>query len=512
MRVAIIGLDGVPFDLVASLAQEGHLPNLRRVLEEGVSGVLWSTVPSISPVAWTSMATGLNPGKHGVFGFVDRRFRPHSSRDLRGKAIWDLASSAGKTVICLNVPFTYPPYPLRGLMVSGPPSPRGQVNAYPGELVRRLEDIGYRPDVELPGEEYEGLREDDFVRQAEEITRARGEALLMLMEDVDWDLLYAVFTTPDRVQHVFFGRATRGSPFYDPRGRRTLIRYYGLLDEVVGKVVAALPSDAVVMLVSDHGFEPLYKYVGLHNLLSDFLAARNPLRKLYEVPVKLVGRAGLMSLAKRALRKLGIAGEARRKLSGGFECGMGYIYLTGERPEGELEELVRFLCSVVDEERGLRVFEHVYRREELYHGPFLKEAPDLILVPETGYEPKAILPEKFVEVRPVEGMTCKTGTHMGPGARRGFFAMAGDGVAEGLRLDASVYDVAPTALHILGLPVPEEVDGDVLSRAFEEGSELARRPVRWLKRGLRGELALRARRARELLRRKRALGRAGTHG
>jgi len=501
MRVAILGLDGIPFDFIISLARTGHMPNIRKVLNNGVYGILWSTVPSISPVAWASMATGLNPGKHGIFGFVDRYFRPYSSRNIMGKSIWDIASRAGKTITCLNVPFTYPAYPIRGIMISGPPSPREQIDAYPSEIIGELEALGYKLDLDIPNEEYRGLKEADFMKQAEEITRIRAEALLMLMDNVQWDLLYAVFTTPDRVQHVFFGRAIESSPFYALRDRMILIRYYELLDEIIGKVLAALPGDTIMMLVSDHGFEPLYKYIGLHNILAEFVVKKGPLRMLYEMPMRLLGKINLMSLARRTLIRLGIAGETRRLIGGGFECSLNYIYCSSERLRKRLDEIVRFLSLVTDKENGLRIFDKVHRREELFYGPFLKDAPDIILVPVSGYEPKAILPEKFMKIKLTRGVTSKTGTHMSSKARRGFFAMVGDGVIEGRRLDISIYDVAPTALHILDLPVPEDVDGDVLVQAFEKKSSVARRRVRIFKRSRREDLIPKIRKVRERLKR-----------
>jgi len=494
-KVAVLGLDGVSLDLIISLVGEGYLPTFRKILEEGVHGVLRSTIPPISPVAWTSIATGLNPGKHGVFGFVDRHLRPHSSWNLRGKALWDLASASGRKVICLNVPFTYPPYPVRGLMVSGPPCPRDKARTYPHGLAKELEGIGYKVDIRLPGEEYRGLEEEVFLEEAEEVTRLRIEALSYLMEKTAWDLLYVVFTTPDRVQHVFFGRAFRGSPLYDERGRSALVGYFRLLDDLLGGLLPEL-EDAVVFLVSDHGFEPLYRYVGLQNLVSGFLARRKPLRALYDIPLRLMGKLGLIKLMKEALGHLGLLSAARRRAGGGLECGMGYIY--SNDPSLDLRELARYLTAIRDE-GGRRVIERVYLKEELYHGPFLKEAPDLVVVPGEGYEVKGFLVEGFSDVRPVKGMIYKTGTHMGLKARSGFLAILGPGVKRGMRLDADVYDIAPTVLHVLGLPIPKGVDGRVLTDAYEEGGELARRPARM---GLstRETLALRVKRIRAAIR------------
>ena len=505
-KVVLLGLDGVPFELVSDLASRGYLPNLRRVLEEGASGILRSTIPPLSPIAWSSIMTGLNPGKHGVFGFVDRYMRPLSSRKIRGRAIWDLVSLARGKAICLNVPLTYPPYPLNGIIVSGAPCPKDKVVSSPPEVANELkEQFSYRLDIRLLSEEYQGLKEEDFLEQAKEVMELRAEALLYLAEKSKWDILCAVFTTMDRIQHVFFGRAFEDSPFFEPRARDILIHYYSLLDALIGKLMSEFLSEAIIVFSSDHGFEPLYKYVGLQNILEAFLTRKRSLRVFYTLLMRLIDKLGLIDPAKRLLRKSRIAGGARRALGGGFECGMGFIYISNPSFRKALDELVRYLQTVIDPEEGRRIIKKVYRREELYHGPFLKDAPDLLLVPELGYELRVIMPGGLKRVRPVMGMTFKTGTHMSSMARRGFFAIIGDGIAEGLRIEADVYDIVPTVLHILGLPIPSDVDGKVLMDVFKEGSELAKRPIK--------KVSLRARRialrAHDIKRRLKRLGSTG---
>jgi len=194
-------------------------------------------------------------------------------------------------------------------------------------------------------------------------------------------------------------------------------------------------------------------------------------------------------------RKAGVIGEVRRRV-GDYECGAsgnGFIYVKNSSSAKKMDELVRYLRAISDGETGLNVIEHVYRRDEIYRGPFLKDAPELILLPETGYEFKVNTPRDLVKIRPVKGMTCRTGTHASSKALNGFFAMIGDGIREGVRFNACVYDIAPTVLHILGLFIPTNVDGYVMARAFEEGSSLARRPVRKERVSLREKLAMKAR-------------------
>ena len=491
VRVAIIGLDGAPYDFLSSIVDEGGLRNFRELMEHGVPGILRSTIPPVSPVAWASISTGLNPGKHGVFGFVDREHRPYSSKNIMGLALWDLLALARKRSLCINVPFTYPPYRVRGAMISGPPCPKDEPSTYPPGLKDELKELSYRVDVRLPYGGYRGIREDAFVEDCLSVTETRAEAVLRLAEKFKWDFLFVVFTTLDRVQHVFFGRALRESPFYDRRGRETLMSYYKTVDGILGKLLSELGDDTVFFFVSDHGFEPLYRFVGLRNLISDFLARKEPRRLLYNLIARIARELRLTGLIKKVLGKAGLLSSAYKQVEGDVQPGLGCVYF--DRPEQELRELIGFLTAVKDEE-GVKVFERLHLKEELYWGPELHKAPDLVLVPRTGYEIRSRLPDKFEDIRPVKGVIYKTGTHMSLRALRGFLAIYGPGVREGFRLDACVYDIAPTVLHVLGLPVVEDMDGEVLTKAFEEGSEPARRPVRKVRlRRVRRRLARKAR-------------------
>mgnify|MGYP000324196883 CR=1 FL=1 len=118
VKVAIIGLDGAPYDFILSITRKGELGNFRRMIIHGVSGVLRSTIPPVSPVAWASISTGLNPGKHGIFGFSSRTLRPYCSMNIKGMALWDLLALAHRRCLCINVPYTYPPYKIRVFLIN----------------------------------------------------------------------------------------------------------------------------------------------------------------------------------------------------------------------------------------------------------------------------------------------------------------------------------------------------------------------------------------------------------
>src|SRR5258708_11462961 len=143
-HVFVIGLDGATFDLIHPFIAQGFLPNLQSLISKGSYGELSSTIPPVTASAWTSFMTGKNPGKHGLFDFMQRRknsydLAPVSAFDRDGKAVWEIASELGKKCIVIGVPVTYPPTPLNGLMVTGMLTPRGAADyTYPPELKNEI--------------------------------------------------------------------------------------------------------------------------------------------------------------------------------------------------------------------------------------------------------------------------------------------------------------------------------------------------------------------------------------
>src|SRR5262245_4834372 len=146
-KVLFIGLDGCTFDLLDQLMDAGLMPQLKRFIGDGVRGLLETTIPPITPTAWVSWMTGKNPGKHGVFEFLLRRKgsnslpdMPVSSRSRDGIAFWDVLGLMGKRAIVTNVPCTYPPTMVNGLMISDFLTPRGRRDfTYPESLLQEVE-------------------------------------------------------------------------------------------------------------------------------------------------------------------------------------------------------------------------------------------------------------------------------------------------------------------------------------------------------------------------------------
>lgn len=497
-RALILGFDGLDWDMANAWIEEDLLPNFKRLMEEGAGGVLESTIPSTTPPGWTSITTGVNPGKHGLFDFfrVLRRggswsFELVNSTHKRAPELWDYVDGS----FVINLPVSYPPRPIRGIMITGMLTPsRGADFAYPPEirdwLLSRFPDYRF----ELQWSEY-GDRKEEFMRDLTRMTEQRFQLFWELFER-DWRLMFFVIAGTDRIQHLMWGT---------PEMRE----YFRMVDDFLGEVMDRVQGAGVnLLVVSDHGFGPIHRLLYVNSFLhrEGYLRLREgraagAMRAVgldRERLRDLLYRTGLIRLYRRlsprvadALRAA-IPGESNPAVdfdldrTRAFMYGMGGIYLSAEGDERRrlVEELRERLLDLRDPDTGERVVEAVYERGEIYSGPYVHEAPDLVLVPTNGYSV-----ERHVRPRLVEGSRVKRADHR----RTGVIFAYGPDIEPGERVDASVYDVAPTVLHLLGLPVPANVDGRVLLELFSPSSEPRRREVTYRKPiALRGVAARRA--------------------
>ena len=275
-KALVIGLDGATFDVINPLLDAGRLPNLARLKSEGVAVPLQSTYPAISAPAWTSCRTGVNPGKHGVFDFwkvIAYEWVFITSADLQVPAVEHILSRQGRRVCIINVPITYPPQPVNGIVITGLPTPGPESRyIYPAELRAELSDrIGEFPVDGLPnpGNLTPAAIFDNYCERH----RRRRDAVRYLLGRERWDYCMAVFTFSDKIQHGFWrarerwlqGNADGRHPADVCHPADELVRRFGpaidqcydLMDETVGMLLAEAGDEATVLVVSDHGFGPI---------------------------------------------------------------------------------------------------------------------------------------------------------------------------------------------------------------------------------------------------------------
>lgn len=494
MRVHVIGLDGATFTNLSPWMEMGLLPNLEKVFNNGVSGVLKTIVPAYTPAAWTSFATGVNPGKHGVFGFVDvlpnGRKSIVSSRSVRSPTLWNILSQEGYRVAVVNVPVTYPPVKVNGIIVSGMLTPtENHGYTYPSDL--KDEILANFPDYKaIPYKDFPEMRKtkpaQDVLKAMRDRMRQVGEVYQYLWEKEPWDLYINVLREPDVIQHLFWDdieAILQGNA--DEDINHEILKTYQAIDELIGRRIDTLDDDTVLIILSDHGFGKRIANVFLSKWLYDngYLSlrhaegakanARRQLAKIRHILVRLGFRdPKVLIKRKQVVDKISRAGQPEvdwenTRAYAGTPSDLGiYINLKGRDPNGivsqgdEYErirsEIVQKLSLLEDPLLNQPVFEGVYRREDVYHGPYTYKAPDIVAVPrDMAYHLSSGLVFKKTIDRDV--VTRLEGEHR----MRGVYAIYGNGIPA-QNTDAQLLDIAPTILRIMGFDVPYYMDGSAI--------------------------------------------------
>ncbi len=499
-HVLIIGLDGGTFALIRPWAEQGYLPNLKRLLDQGVSCDLLSTLPPVTSPAWPSFMTGMNPGKHGVFDFIRPKGTTYdmvNSTSIQQPTVWDRLAAAGVRVGVVNIPVTYPPHPLKdGFMITGLLSPRQGRISYPDDLIARYEkELG--PYRIAPEVQYTRGQEDAFIADLREVIQQRGKYSVALMEHEPWDVMMVVYGSTDIGSHALWHFADETHPQHNPdapQHHKTSLRdVYALVDEQIGKMLAAAPEDTAVLVMSDHGFGPLHYTVNLNFVLMQaglMHLKRTPLtqikaflfrngitpKSIYRLLEKLhmnnlaarVSKGTRNAVVSKFLSYDDVDWERTKAFSMGH-VGQIYINVKGLHPQGIVEpgteewEVRQQVLDALEKLRhpvtGQPVVDKIILRTQEFSGPFAENAPDLQVVLDNyrciSFPLFATTPEVFTGQ--IRG---DSGSHR----REGIFIASGPGIHAGeTREAASILDVAPTIMYLLGQPVPVEMDGHPLT-------------------------------------------------
>ncbi|HLI07086.1 MAG TPA: alkaline phosphatase family protein [Ktedonobacteraceae bacterium] len=525
MRTVIFGADGLTFRVIHPLMEQGHMPNFKKLREQGCEAVLESKYPPLTPPAWTSLSTGLKPARHGVYDFwtyeegieqVGGRKAFVQTRRRGGKAIWNILSEYGKQVLVINVPITYPPEPVNGIMVSGYLTPSASVDfTYPAsfkeELFRVVPD--YEIDIHLR-DIFSGKVENRVQKLVDgtlEMTEKRIALLKYLLTEKAWDFCYVVFVGPDRLQHSLWDEIIAPDP--------KTTEYYRMLDDALGFVLEQLKPEDSLFVVSDHGFQGISRsfdineYLYSQGLLKLKSATGRKKASRFATLKHTLLRVGLLALAQRAKRILKSAGIIKKKKHGGVYrpvmddidwehtlayvpsmsgYGGGYadIFLNANLPAERVQQLCENLKRQVDPATGKPLIDAIYTTEVYGQGPFAPREQRLILLPTDGITFNMALGNKWLwnDVFTGRDRKKRRGSHQ----KDGVFYAYGAGIKQGFRAaNAEVYDLVPTVLRSMGLPFPCEFDGKVIEDIFVEpqsstqqaqGSEggLARRKLKKL--------------------------------
>ena len=431
-RVFVFSIDGVPYTFLKAQLETGRFPHLGELAGESAFSRMRSVYPTISSVAWSSYMTGQNPAKHGIFGFVDRKpgssevFIP-TSLNMTSKTLWEILGQHGKKVVVMNVPVTYPPRTVNGLLVSGFLATNLKKATYPAEAAAELEAMGYRIDADAALAR-ESL--DRFLDDLHQTLDRRVEAMFHYMEKRPWDYFHVHIMGTDRINHFLWAHMESGDPKYAPR----FLEYYDRIDEILGRLLERLSPDVHFILMSDHGFCTVKGEINL----SRFLIEQGLLKYRSSPP------QGLSDIHPET--------RAYTLLPGRI-----YINLKGREPNGGVspeeyeqvrEEIAERLLQFRLPDSGEPVIREVFKREDIYSGEHLQAAADLFAIPHDGFDLKAdARKEALVEHSPLVGMHTYDDASV---LIRG---------QDAVRPDVEIIDLLPTVFDLMDVPVPADVDG-----------------------------------------------------
>ncbi len=516
-RVLIIGLDSATFDLIEPWAAQGYLPNLSRLMAEGARSRLASTLQPTTAPAWTTFMTGLNQGQHGLYDFVRRRAGSYgievtNSTHVHAPLLFEVVSRLGKQVISVNMPYTFPPRAVNGVMVGGPFAPAFlRETVYPPEMFDSLKSLV--PDYFILAE-YDPNAAEPLAAYRQALLKEvelRETVTTHLMHTQPWDVCAVVTMATDEVQHTYWQcmSAVDGDPL--AKYRDTIRDVYQRIDQLIGNLIEVAAHDGTgrdtaVIILSDHGAGPLGRMININQWLAENhyltfqtqgLGAVKNMRALSMKRLMYAYKRVIPATVRTTIRaRLG----ARRfhRLKGEFESALAtsvvdwsttqayslgaggniYINLVGREPHGIVESggeyenlrdrIAEQFAQLRDPDTGALLVERVHKREDIYHGTQLGFAPDLIVEWRDhscwgrglygNQTPVFEVHRKFdFSDQP------QTGTHRPDG----ILILQGSHVRSGMIFEgARLVDLVPTILALLDLPVPQGLDGMVLQAAL----------------------------------------------
>jgi predicted AlkP superfamily phosphohydrolase/phosphomutase len=496
----LIGWDGATFDLLAPWVEQGELPNLAAMLSRGSARNLRSVIPPVTPAAWISILTGMNPGKHGVLDFNEfnasdylQKEKLINSTHMAGTTILDLLGDRGLRVCSLQLPLTYPVWPINGLMLAGIPNPDDSLSYTfpPGRDFGALRPAKMRPQMG-----YQEL----FENHAFHIRKLTDICCEQLQEGYDFLCVY--FRESDDFHHLYWRFLDPNCPGYDAKEAaeigNPIKSIYKALDTALGRILASRP-DANYFLISDHGGTAMGRRRlflnmwlarrGYLNLRRSFLGsleqlayrglkAFKPWLSWYRLQ-SVQGKLGLGKVSARIRNSADAVDWAKTRAFAVLPCSPTagiQLNVRGRETQGVVnsgsdyerlrDQLMQEIRDITDPATGRRVVHEVQRREDVFSGPYLQRIPDIVLT----LEPDVIVrtdfgPNEWGETRPAE-LHDLSGEH----DMNGIFAAAGQDIQRtGFLPQASLLDVAPTLLYALGQAVPQNLDGHVLQDIFQSG-------------------------------------------
>ena len=375
-RFMVIGIDGVPYELIKDFSEKGIMPNLKKLIKKYKFIKTQVPLPEISSVSWTSFMTGMNPGEHGIYGFMEINKKNYTYKFpsfplLPVKTIWERIEEKGKKSVIINLPNTYPVRKINGYLVSGFVALDLDNAVYPRGLLSFLKEIDYKVDVDTAL----GRKDKKFFIKELYDTLDKRLLLYEKLKKEKWNLFLFIITGTDRLHHFLF----KSKEDVNHPNHNDFINYYKKVDDVIGKITEEMEkNDIPFIILSDHGFTSLKYEVYLSQYLKDW---------------------GYLEFEDENPKNLKSIKESSKAFA--LDPSRIYIHLKGKYGRGSVnkedynrirDELKRLFLSIEIENK--RVIKNVFFKEEIYSGKYFDNAPDMVLLSNYGFDLKAGITKK----------------------------------------------------------------------------------------------------------------------
>jgi predicted AlkP superfamily phosphohydrolase/phosphomutase len=481
--VLIIGIDGATWDLLKPWIDEGKLPTLGKFLKKGVDGKLKTTIPILSCSAWTSLFTGKNPGKHGIFEYVNDSGDMINCSYIKTEKIWQILSHYKKRCAMINVPMTYPVEELNGYMVSGILTPSTEkIYSYPAELMNVLKKHNYKIRVRsaygkhnfLPNDKSVLDSRESYLKELDDLMDRRYHTLKEFMDE-NWDFFMVVFGHEVALLQTLF---------WDKK--EIMLEVFRKLDLYIAdliKIFSIKNTNPYIFFVSDHGFSASpTRSINMKVLLEENGILKDNRTTLHKIIPKIYKKLNnIIPLSNLILHssKTKTARESfQRKLTTGSNIYYKYpgVYIKQGLDETKYaklrDKLLQELKKLQDPLTKDKVFQVVEKREDMYSGKYSELAPDVVTLSTNKYD--VIFSYDSDKLFDDLELPLK-GKHSSD--LHGIFMAGGKEVKLNTTKHASILDIFPTVLHILDVPLPKELDGKVLKDIFKEDSSLFNKEI-----------------------------------
>lgn len=500
-KLIVIGLDGATWTVLDHLISQGQVPHIAKLIQQGAKYNLRSVHNQNSAPAWTSFATGVNPGKHGIYYFSEPVLGTYERRYLKGSdrsapTFWQIASAADKRLCIINVPMSFPSDPINGVMISGLDAPSDDTPGltYPADLLQKLRpELGeYIIEPGIPSILKRGAQHE-VLSALQHSIESRLRYSLHLLKSDNWDIFVTVFTDSDAAHHVFWQGTAADLANLPLDAQQSITTIYEQLDRAVGELVQCCP-EASFAIMSDHGGgfnQRGAEYLQSWLLNAGYLNIRpapvaHTLAYLYQVVDRTLGRstkqklAALLPWARARVENASTMGTidwARTRVYANNQIDEVWINLKGREPSGVVDpsdymslcnEMIDELQKAVDPVTGKPIVEYAWTRDQIYDGPpeLIAKAADITIRWRTDFILSGIQsPRGSSDLSLANTQPLVTGGHRPDG----ILILSGPGFKPNFQLGkAFLIDLAPTILHLFGLPVPTSMDGRVLTEALSE--------------------------------------------